>query len=340
MLVLGIETSCDETAAAIVKDGRDILSNVVLSSLRFHKPYGGIVPEIACRHHTEIIDSVIKEAFLRANCKINQIDLIAVTNGPGLIGALLVGVSTAKGLALSNNIPVVGVNHIWAHLYAPFMNIARSKDVRIKFPYVGLVISGGHTSLMFVEDFDRYQNLGQTTDDAAGEAFDKVAKILKLGIPGGPVIERLAKHGDANAIKFPKSLLNSIDNLDFSFSGIKTAVLYYVGKIENKKKIKSEISNICASFQKSVIDVIVEKSIKACQKKEATRLVVGGGVSINSMLRRRLQEACVNFGISIYFPSKGLCLDNASMVAGLGYHLYKKSNRDNLRLNAFANIWR
>lgn len=332
MLVLGIETSCDETSAAVVENGRHILSNVVLSSLEQHKPYGGVVPEIACRHHAELIDAVIEGAFLKARRSIGQIGLIAVTNRPGLIGSLLVGVSTAKGLALANDIPLVGVDHTWAHIYAPLMG-----ESATRFPFVGLVISGGHTDLLFVKDFDEYEILGRTTDDAIGEAFDKVAKILGLGYPGGPVIEKLAKEGNPSAIDFPKSFLEP-ESLDFSFSGIKTAVLYYVQE-KNKfqtANYKLQITDICASFQDTVIDVIIEKAIKACESKGSKLLVVGGGVSINLRLRERLRKECGKFNVKVYFPMTQLCLDNAAMIAGLGYHLYKKGQRADLGLKVYV----
>lgn len=310
MLVLGIETSCDETSAAIVANGRRILSNIVLSSLKLHRPYGGVVPEIACRHHAELIDSVVKEAFIKSGITIKGIGLVAVTDRPGLIGALLVGISAAKGIALGHNIPLVGVNHLRAHLYAPLM-----ENEKINFPFIGLVVSGGHTSIMLVKNFDKYDEIGRTTDDAAGEAFDKVAKILKLGYPGGPVIEKLAKQGDPGKINFPRTLLEP-DSLDFSFSGIKTAVLNYTqrNKMENS-------ADICAGFQDSVVAVIVEKAIRACRQKKLNTIVVGGGVSLNLRLRERLTSECNKIKINVYFPSKELCMDNAAMVAGLGYHL-------------------
>ena len=333
--VLGIETSCDETSAAVVKDGRQILSNVVLSSLHLHKPYNGVVPEIASRHHAELIDNVIRKAFRESGVGIGKIRLIAVTNGPGLIGALLVGLSAAKGLVLANKIPFVGINHIWAHLYASWMGIRRAGP---KFPFVGLVVSGGHTNLAFVKDFDKYENLGQTTDDAAGEAFDKVAKILKLGYPGGPVIEKIARRGDSGSIRFPKSLLDE-NSMDFSFSGIKTAVLYYVRKIEAEgSRLTDRIPDICASFQEAVIDVIVKKSVRACLKSGSKALTAGGGVVMNSRLRRRLAGECKKFKIDVHFPARGLCMDNAAMIAGLGYQLYKKGYRDNLDLGAFSSM--
>ena len=343
MLVLGIETSCDETAAAIVENGSCILSNVVLSSLHLHRPYGGVVPEIASRHHAELIDLVIKQAFLKAGRKIKDIGLVAVTTQPGLIGSLLVGISAAKGLALASEIPFIGVNHVWAHLYAALMGKAK-----IDFPFVGLVISGGHTDLFFVRDFNKYEILGRTTDDAVGEAFDKAAKVLGLGYPGGAVIEKYARRGDPAAINFPKSLLDG-ESLDFSFSGIKTAVLRYVQENSTslrhsqvvahiypltlgplpkgeRERVRGDIrnANICASFQDSVIDVIVEKSIRACRKRHLRVLVVGGGVSVNQRLRYKLNEECKRFKINVYFPARGLCLDNAAMVAGLGYWLHKK----------------
>ena len=334
MLVLGIETSCDETSAAIVEKGRRILSNIVLSSLKLHRPYGGVVPEIACRHHAELIDSVVKEAFIKSGRTIKDIGLVAVTDRPGLIGALLVGISAAKGIALGHNIPLIGVNHLWAHLYAPLM-----ENKNIRFPFIGLVVSGGHTSLMLVKNFDKYEEIGCTTDDAAGEAFDKVAKILNLGYPGGPVIEKLARQGDRKKIDFPKTLLEP-DSLDFSFSGIKTSVLNYVNanvtgdtlrghqyvSARSPRRVSpsstpSLVADICASFQESVVDVITEKAIRACRQKKLNTIVVGGGVSLNSRLRERLTSECNKIRINVYFPSKELCMDNAAMVAGLGYHL-------------------
>jgi len=327
MLVLGIETSCDETSTSIVENGKKILSNVVLSSLHLHKPYGGVVPEIASRHHAELIDSVMREAFLKTGCGIRQIKLVAVTNGPGLIGALLVGISAAKGLAVSNKIPIIGVNHVWAHMYAPLMN-----NEKVKFPFMGLVVSGGHTNLLLVEGYDKYKNLGNTTDDAIGEAFDKVAKILGLGYPGGPIIDKLAKKGNPSAIKFPKSTLDK-NSLDFSFSGVKTAVLNYVQK---KSMDRGLVNDICASFQDSVVDVVVEKTIMACGKTKSKHLVIGGGVSLNSRLRQKLSDECRRFKINVCFPAAQLCMDNAAMVAGLGYQLYKKGHRASLDLDAFT----
>ncbi|OIO78826.1 MAG: tRNA (adenosine(37)-N6)-threonylcarbamoyltransferase complex transferase subunit TsaD [Candidatus Omnitrophica bacterium CG12_big_fil_rev_8_21_14_0_65_43_15] len=316
MLVLGIETSCDETSAAVVENGRRVLSNVVLSSLHLHKPFGGVVPEIACRHHAELIDSVIKQAFDKSGCAISEIGLIGVTDNPGLIGALMVGISAAKGIALSHGIKYTGVNHLHAHLYAPIID-----NPKIKFPFIGLVVSGGHTNLMLVKGFKDYHNLGQTTDDAVGEAFDKVAKILNLGYPGGPAIEKMAKTGNPQKIKFPRTML-SAGSLDFSFSGIKTSVLNYVQK-RKAQSVKRKVNDICASFQEAVVDVIVEKSVRACENKKINTLVVGGGVSINSRLRGKLQEACKISRINIYFPSRGLCMDNAAMVAGLAYQQHK-----------------
>jgi len=315
MLVLGIESSCDETSAAIVENGKNILSNVILSSLHLHKPYGGVVPEVACRHHAELIDSVVKEAFDKAGRGIKDIGLIAVTEKPGLIGALLVGISCAKGIALAYSLPFLGIDHLWAHLYAPVMD-----NPGIRFPYVGLVVSGGHTNLLLVKNFDKYQELGQTTDDAIGEAFDKVAKILNMGYPGGPVIEKCAKLGNPEAIKFPKSLMEP-GSLDFSFSGVKTAVLNYARRTTYDAR---RTTDICASFQEAVVDTVVEKSIRACQQYKAGTLVVGGGVSLNARLREKLSLECDKYKIKVYFPSRQLCMDNAAMVAGLAYQLHRR----------------
>jgi len=327
MLTLGIETSCDETAVAVVKNGKEVLSNIVSSSLHLHKPYGGIVPEIASRHHVELIDTCLARALKEAGCKLNKIDLIAVTCGPGLVGALLIGVAFAKALSLAANISLVGVNHLKAHMYAALMS---NEDLRS--PFIGLIVSGGHTSLVLAEDAVKMKLLGQTIDDAAGEAFDKVARILGLGFPGGPVIEKLAKKGNPKAIKFAQGLLDD-GSLDFSFSGIKTAVLYHV-----QRKKHGTAADICASFQDSVVGALVKKTLLACKKKKIKRVAVGGGVSINSHLRKSLEKEAAGFGIKTYFPDKRLCLDNAAMVAGLGYRLYRKKGASRLNLQAEPNL--
>ena len=315
MFVLGIETSCDETSASVVKDGINILSNVIASSLKYHKKFGGVVPEIATRHHVENIDKVINRSLYDAGIKIGGIDAVAVTDGPGLVGALLTGISCAKAISYSINKPLIAVDHLKAHIYSAIM-IKNAPN----FPFIGLIISGGHTRLYLVKDFDSFELLGDTVDDAVGEAYDKVAKILGLGYPGGPVIDRLAKKGNPKAIRFTCKAVNN--SLDFSFSGIKTAVLYYV---KNERRTTSdELRNIAASFQESALSVIVENSLKAMEGYKIKTFVVGGGVSANSRFREMMQREAMYKDIKLYFPLMGLCSDNAAMIAGLGYRLYKK----------------
>ena len=313
MLILGIETSCDETSAAIVKNGREVISNEIATSLNFHKKFGGIVPEIASRVQLETIVQVTDNAVKKANVSLKDIGLIAVTHEPGLSGSLLVGTSFSISISLSLNVPLLTVNHVLSHIYANFL------DCRgIKLPFVALVVSGGHTSLFYVRNFTQIQLLGQTQDDACGEAFDKVAKILGMAYPGGPMIEKLAKGGDSKKFKFRCS--GTDRNLDFSFSGIKTAVLYAA---RNRKLSIKEKKDIAASFQETVFDTLVAKSFLACKLKKTSRLVFGGGVIANSRLREKFKTAAAEKGIDCYFPSKVLCTDNAAMVAGLGYQLYK-----------------
>jgi len=341
MYVLGIETSCDETSAAIVKDGREILSNEVSSSLKFHQRYGGIVPEIASRMQLETITAVTDSAIKEAWVKLKDIGLISVTSGPGLLGSLLVGISFAKSISLSLGIPLLGLNHLYSHIYAGFLN-----GIDIQLPFVALVVSGGHTSLFYVEDFDQIKLLGSTQDDACGEAFDKVAKILGLGYPGGPIIEQLARKGNPRKIKF--SCSNTKNPLDFSFSGIKTAVLYYVRRftsspvrqLKNRqtgKQANRQTKDIAASFQETVIEALIKKSLLACKIKKTNRLVIGGGVSANSKLRENFYASAKKIKVKVYFPPKELCLDNAAMVAGLGHRLFKKGYRSNLDLSADLN---
>ena len=321
MNVLGIETSCDETAAAIVKDGKTVISNVVSSSLNFHKKYGGIVPEIAFRKQLETITQVVDCSLKEAGMSLEDIGLISVTDGPGLLGSLLVGISFAKALSLSRDIPLIGVNHLYSHIYAGFLN---SKIAG--FPFVSLVVSGGHTSLYYVPALNKISLLGSTQDDACGEAFDKVARILNLGYPGGPEIEKRALCGDPKKIKFACS--NTRKPLDFSFSGIKTAVLYYV-----RKSHKSDVADICASFQESALNTLVEKSLLACRMKKVNTLVVGGGVAANSALREKFNRSFAGMKLKVVFPEKKFSMDNAAMVAGLGFWLYKSKGRSALDLN-------
>lgn len=316
MLILGIETSCDETAAGVVKDGTRILSNVISSSLKYHKKFGGVVPEIATRHHVENIDKVINRSLYLAGIKIKDIDAVAVTNGPGLVGALLTGISCAKAISYNLGKPLIAVDHLKAHIYSAIME----KNIPV-FPFIGLVISGGHTRLYLVEDFNSFELLGDTVDDAVGEAYDKVSKILGLGYPGGPVIDALAKKGNPAAIKFTCRAVNN--SLDFSFSGIKTAVLYKVKAMGPRLKAK-EVSDIAASFQEAVLRVLVENSIKAIEKYKVKSFVVGGGVSANSGFREKMRREAAFKGFDLYFPPLNLCSDNAVMAAGLAYRLYKK----------------
>lgn len=325
MLILGIETSCDETAASVVEDGRKILSNVISSSLRYHKKFGGVVPEIATRHHVENIDKVVARSLEKAGVAIEGIDAVAVTQGPGLVGALLSGISFAKSLAFGLGKDFIAVDHLKAHIYSALM-----QNGAPGFPFIGLVISGGHTRLCIVRDYDDFVTLGDTLDDAVGEAYDKVAKILDLGYPGGPVIDRLAKDGDPAAIKFTCKPVNG--GLNFSFSGIKTGVLYHVKRQETRDK--RQVNDIVASFQEAVLKVIVGNSLKALEKYKLKALVVGGGVSANSRFREMIKRQAMFKDFKVYFPGLQLCSDNAAMVAGLAYRLYNKGVRSKLDITA------
>ncbi len=325
MLILGIETSCDETAASVVKDGVNILSNVISSSLKHHKKFGGVVPEIATRHHVENIDKVVSSSLHKAGIGIKEIDAVAVTDGPGLVGALLTGISCAKAISYSLNKPLIAVDHLKAHLYSAIM----VKNAP-KFPFIGLVISGGHTRLYLVKGFNEFELLGDTVDDAIGEAYDKVAKILGLGYPGGPVIDALAKKGNPDAIKFTCRAVNG--TLDFSFSGIKTAVLYWVKS--QGPGVKNRIPDVAASFQETALRVIVENSIKALEKYKIKSFVTGGGVSANSRFREMMKREARYRDFELYFPPLELCSDNAAMVAGLGYRLFKLGAKTALDITA------
>lgn len=329
MYVLGIETSCDETSAAVVKDGKNILSNAVSSSLNFHRKYGGVIPEIAFRKQLEKITAVAELAIQESGVNLKKIGLISVTSGPGLLGSLLTGISFAKALSLTLNIPLLGVNHLHSHIYA---NLLDNKLIRL--PVTALVVSGGHTSLFYLKDFNKIELLSQTQDDACGEAFDKVAKILGLGYPGGPVIEKLACKGDPKKIKF--SCSGTRGPLDFSFSGIKTGVLYYVRGQGPRARAQGK-ADIAASFQETVIDALVKKSLLACKLKNTNRILIGGGVAVNARLREKFLSAAKEEKISCYFPPKELCLDNAAMVAGLGFRLFQKGQRSDLSLSADLN---
>ena len=319
MRILGIETSCDETAAAVVADGTRILSSVVASQEHLHAKYGGVVPEIACRAHVKVIVPIIEQALERAGVGLEELDAVAVTTQPGLIGALLIGLSAAKTLAWLAGLPLVAVNHIEAHLYAPAL------EAPLGYPLVGLIASGGHTAILHATSPLDIEVMGTTTDDAAGEAFDKAAAILGLTYPGGPAIERAARDGDPAAIAFPRTMLEP-GSLDFSFSGIKTAVLYHcrgknVSRSTGEAPPPGQVPDIAASFQEAVVDVLVAKAVQAALSRDVGTLVAGGGVACNSRLRERLAEEATKVGLELRFAPKALCTDNAAMVAGLASHL-------------------
>jgi len=321
MIVLGIESSCDETGVAIVKDGKKILANLVASSLKLHRRHGGVIPEIASRMQLESIAGIFTKAMHCAKIKPEQIDLVAVTTHPGLPGSLMVGIAFAKALALSLAKPILGVNHIYSHVYANLL----CHD-NIKLPVIALVVSGGHTSLFHIKNFSKIQVLGQTRDDACGEAFDKVAKIMGLGYPGGPLIEKMAKGGNKHKIKFACWGMNS--ELDFSFSGIKTAVLYYLKDKKSGIKFKKDLA---ASFQESALNVLVKKALLACKRKNVKTLLIGGGVAANNCLRQKFMVSAKAAGINCFFPKINLCMDNAAMIAGFGGCLYKHGVRSDFK---------
>jgi tRNA N6-adenosine threonylcarbamoyltransferase len=329
MLLLCIETSCDETSAALVRDGRQILSNIVASQIDVHARYGGVVPELASRKHLEAIPLVIDEALHAADCTLADVEGIAMTRGPGLIGALLVGLSTGKALALACGIPAVGVHHIEGHILAPLL------ETELEFPFLALAVSGGHTHLYRVDGIGRYTTLGRTLDDAVGEAFDKVAKLLGLGYPGGAKIDALASEGDPDAIRFPRPLLHKA-NLNFSFSGIKTAVLNYVKGL-GREPDPAELRNIAAGFQAAVVEVLCRKAFKAAEQQQLTQIVVAGGVACNSGLRRHFTELADLRGCRVVFPSPALCGDNAAMLAVAGDFYLSRGDACGSEMNAVSN---
>ena len=331
MYTLAIETSCDETSCAILKDGRHVLSNIISSQIDLHKKFGGVVPEIASRKHIENINQVIQEALDVSNLSFSDIDLIAATQGPGLVGALLVGLSTAKALAYGLEIPLVGVNHMKGHVCANYID---HKDLQP--PFICLVVSGGHTYLIEVKDYVDYELIGRTRDDAAGEAFDKVARSLGLSYPGGPEIDKLAKLGNNKAIDFPRVILDE-NTYDFSFSGLKTAVLNYLNQ-EKQKGIEICIEDVAASFQQAVIDVLVDKSLRLVKEKNMDKIVLAGGVSANEGLRKLMTEKASKENIEVYYPSKILCTDNAAMIGSAGYYQYIKTGQSDLGISALANL--
>lgn len=330
-LTLSIESSCDETAAAVLANGRELLSNVISTQIETHKLYGGVVPEIASRQHLMNINSVIAKALDDAGVTISDIDLIAVTYGPGLIGALVIGVAAAKALALANDLPLVGVNHMHGHISSNYISYPELEP-----PFVSLVISGGHTNLINVKDYIDFEVIGSTRDDAVGEAYDKVARVIGLGYPGGPKIDNIAKNGNAEAVHFKRVYLDK-DSLDFSFSGIKTAVLNYVNT-ERQANRELDISNIAAGFQEAIVDVLVDKSMQAVRQYGNGRLVLAGGVAANSRIREAITRRCEKEGIKLYLPEKKLCTDNAAMIGCAGYYKYLKCGADSLHLDATANL--
>jgi N6-L-threonylcarbamoyladenine synthase len=330
-IILAIETSCDETATAVLTGGKEILSNIVSSQIDVHKRFGGVVPEIASRHHLEQVNRLIELAMLEARISFVDLSAIAITYGPGLVGALLVGVSTAKALAYSLDLPLVGINHIEGHIYA---NWLVHED--IEFPLICLIVSGGHTALVLMKDYGKYELLGQTQDDAVGEAYDKVARAMGLGYPGGPVIDKLAYEGDPEYLHLPRAWLGK-DSFDFSFSGLKTAVLNYLNRAAQKgEPIHKE--NLAAAFQSSVIEVLVEKTIKAARKSRIKSVLLAGGVAANSLLRAKLQERCNNEGLQLYYPPLKYCTDNAAMIASAGYYRLRQGEKAGWNLNAVPNL--
>lgn len=328
MLLLCIESSCDETSAAVVRDGRQVLSNIIASQVDVHARYGGVVPELASRKHMEAISVVVEEALEKAGAGLSDLEGIAVTRGPGLVGALLVGLAAAKGMAFALKIPLAGVHHMEGHILAPLL------EGDFAFPYLALAVSGGHTHLYRVDGIGRYRTLGRTLDDAAGEAFDKVAKLLGLGYPGGAVIDRLAAKGNPAAIPFPRPLLHQ-DNLDFSFSGIKTAVLNYVQR-QKEPVTGDHLNDLAASFQAAVVEVLTRKTLRAAQQAGLERIVVAGGVACNSGLRCAFRDLAVKHGCEVRFPSPILCADNAAMLAVAGDYYLREGRRAPLDLNAVA----
>ncbi len=331
ILILAIESSCDETAAAVVKNGREVLSNVIFSQIDLHTLYGGVVPEIASRKHIEKINQVIEEALVKAGVTLKEIDGIAVTYGPGLVGALLVGVSAAKAISFATGIPLVGVHHIEGHISANFI-----ENKELEPPFVCLVVSGGHSHLVVVRDYGEYEIIGRTRDDAAGEAFDKVARAIGLGYPGGPKIDKLAKEGNPDAIRFPRAKVEESE-YDFSFSGLKSAVLNYLNGCQMKGEKVVE-ADVAASFQKAVIDVLVDHSIHAVKKYGFDKFAIAGGVASNSSLREAFEHRCKQEKIEFYHPSPIYCTDNAAMIGVAGYYEYVKGVRSGLDLNAVPNL--
>lgn len=328
---MAFESSCDETAVAVIADGREVWSNVISSQIDIFKNYGGVVPEIAARHHLENINQVMERALQEAKVTLDEIDLIGVTKGPGLIGALLIGVATAKAVSFAADIPMVGVHHIMGHISANFIQYPELEP-----PFTALIVSGGHTNIADMESYTRCRVVGTTRDDAAGEAYDKVARVLDLGYPGGPKVDRLAREGDPDAIHFKRVLLEK-DSYDFSFSGLKTAVLNYVNSQKQAGR-KINRADVAAGFQQAVIDVIAEKSINAAKEMGYGKMALAGGVASNSKLRETLRELCGKNDIKLYIPDPVLCTDNAAMIGCAAYYKYKEGRVDGSDMEAYANL--
>lgn len=328
--ILAIESSCDETAAAVVKNGRDVLSNIINSQIDIHTKYGGVVPEIASRQHILAVDAVVDEALEKANITLDDVDAIAVTYGPGLVGALLCGVSCAKGLAFSKHKPLIGVHHIRGHIMANFI-----ADKSLEPPFVCLVASGGHSHIVLVKDYTDFEVLGRTCDDAAGEAYDKTARVLGLGYPGGPKVDKLAKSGNPKAIKFPRVKMEN--DFDFSFSGVKTAVINYVHKAcQNGEQINK--ADVAASFQDAVVDVLCEHTINAAKKTKMKKIALAGGVASNTALRKEFEKRCEEENFEFFVPPAVYCTDNAAMIGCAAYYEYLAGNFADMHLNAVANL--
>ena len=331
VFILAIESSCDETAASVVKNGREVLSNIISSQIELHKLYGGVVPEIASRKHIEKINQVIEEALEEAEMTLDDMDARGVTYGPGLVGALLVGVAEAKAISYAKKLPLVGVHHIEGHISANYI-----ENLDLEPPFICLVVSGGHTHLVVVKDYGKYEIIGRTRDDAAGEAFDKVARAIGLGYPGGPKIDKLSKEGNPDAIKFPKAHVADAP-YDFSFSGLKSSVLNYINgcKMKNETIIEADVA---ASFQKAVTEVLVEHAMMAVKEYGYDKFAIAGGVASNTTLRRAMEEACRNNGVQFYHPSPVFCTDNAAMIGVAAYYEFIQGTRHGLDLNAVPNL--
>lgn len=329
--VLAIESSCDETAAAVVVNGREVLSNVIASQIDIHTKFGGVVPEVASRKHVEVVGAVVEKALEDAGLSFKDIDAIGVTYGPGLVGALLVGLQYAKGLSYALKLPLIGVNHIEGHISANFI-----QHKELEPPFVCLVVSGGHTALVHMKNHGEFEVMGQTMDDAAGEAYDKVARAIGLGYPGGPKIDKLSKEGNPEAIKFPRANFHK-ESLDFSFSGVKSAVLNYLNGMDMKGEAVNR-ADIAASFQKSVVEVLVDNAMKACKQKAVDKIVIAGGVASNSCLRETLENRGKKENIKVLFPEPILCTDNAAMIGSAAYFEFINGKKSDLNLNAVPNL--